>query len=115
MTGTETETETETTTEITDIGQDELTGADVQESTVQEEPSADASGLDADSQESLFMMGMFLLVRIFQHRKQVILPEAGVGIRHQALFPTTTHQGIRWLCLNWIRNTRRRENTQDII
>ncbi len=57
VTGTETETETETTTEITDIGQDELTGADVQESTVQEEPSADASGLDADSQESLFNDG----------------------------------------------------------
>lgn len=60
-TGTESETvtgtETETTTEITDIGQDELTGADVQESTVQEEPSADASGLDADSQESLFNDG----------------------------------------------------------
>ena len=57
VTGTETETETETTTEITDIGQDELTGADVQESTVQKEPSADASGLDADSQESLFNDG----------------------------------------------------------
>ena len=57
VTGTETETETETTTEITDIGQDELTGADVQEGTVQEEPSADASGLDADSQESLFNDG----------------------------------------------------------
>ena len=55
--GTEAETETEITTEITDIGQDELTGADVQESTVQEEPSADASGLDADSQESLFNDG----------------------------------------------------------
>lgn len=57
VTGTEAETETEITTEITDIGQDELTGADVQESTVQEEPSADASGLDADSQESLFNDG----------------------------------------------------------
>ena len=55
--GTEAETETETTTEITDIGQDELTGADVQESTVQEEPSADSSGQDADSQESLFNDG----------------------------------------------------------
>ena len=55
--GTEAETETEITTEITDIGQDELTGADVQESTVQEEPSADSSGQDADSQESLFNDG----------------------------------------------------------
>ena len=57
VTGTEAETETEITTEITDIGQDELTGADVQESTVQEEPSADSSGQDADSQESLFNDG----------------------------------------------------------
>ena len=57
VTGTEAETETEITTEITDIGQDELTGADVQESTVQVEPSADASGQDADSQESLFNDG----------------------------------------------------------
>ncbi len=57
VTGTEAGTETEITTEITDIGQDELTGADVQESTVQEEPSSDSSGQDADSQESLFNDG----------------------------------------------------------
>ena len=67
-TGTESETvtgtETETTTEITDIGQDELTGADVQESTVQEEPSADASGLDADRQERRFNDGIVFAVEV---------------------------------------------------
>ena len=49
--------EAEAETEITDVFQDELTEGDVQDSTVQEDPSTQVSEQDADSQESLFNDG----------------------------------------------------------